>query len=241
MLLVFVCGVLFLTPGSLISQNKEVLVFHKTADYYHVSIPAGIRVLDQLGEEHGFNVTATRNAAMLEEDELEHFDLVVFFNTTGDILNKKQKEDFERFIEQGGSFFGIHSAADTEYKWEWYGALVGAYFLDHPKVQKANIIVEAPEHPTVAHLPEVWTRTDEWYNYKEINPNIKILLRLDDKSYKGGKGKNLPIAWYQELAGGGVSIYTGGGHTPQSYEEPEFVEHLLRCILFALENRGTGD
>jgi hypothetical protein len=37
------------------------------------------------------------------------------------------------------------------------------------------------------------------------------------------------------LEGGGKSIYTGGGHTEESYSEPAFQEDLLQCILFALE------
>ena len=35
----------------------------------------------------------------------------------------------------GGGWLGVHSAADTEYDWPFYGELVGARFARHPAVQ----------------------------------------------------------------------------------------------------------
>lgn len=220
------------------AQPREVLVFHKTVDFEHNSIKTGYQTLTKMGVSHGFSVTETADAGIFESSDLVKYDLVIFLNTSGDILNEVQQQNFECFIDNGGSFFGIHSAADTEYEWEWYGRLVGAYFTNHPEIQKAEIRVLEPTHPAVAHLPDTWTRTDEWYNYKIIQPDLKVLLNLNESTYKGGTmGKNHPIAWYQDLQGGGRSVYTGGGHTIESYSEPLFVEHLLRCILFAMDGR----
>lgn len=217
------------------AQPREVLVFHKTEGFKHNSISAGYQTITDLGLANGFKVTETEDSKIFEGTDLARYDLVIFLNTTGDILNDIQQKNFEQYIEAGGSFFGIHSAADTEYEWEWYGRLVGAYFTDHPEIQEANIMVVEPNHPTVAHLPRTWTRTDEWYNYKIIQEDIKVLLMLDESSYKGGNmGKSHPIAWYQNLNGGGKAIYTGGGHSIETYTEPLFTEHLLQCILFAI-------
>ncbi len=219
-----------------------MLVFYKTEGFWHKSIPAGYQAIEDLGEDHGFKTDETDDAGEFTKGNLESYDLVIFLNTTGDILNEEQQEAFEEFIENGGSFFGIHAAADTEYDWEWYGKLVGAYFVSHPKVQEAEVVVTMPNHPAVAHLPERWVRKDEWYNYKNINPENKVLLKLDESTYKGGtNGEDHPLAWYRELEGGGIAIYTGVGHTIQSYTEPAFVEHLLRSIMFALDVKQEID
>ncbi|QED38352.1 ThuA domain-containing protein [Antarcticibacterium arcticum] len=221
------------------AQDRQVLVFYKTEGFIHNSIPAGLQAIEGLGKGNNFKVKHTNKGEDFTKEALRSLDLVIFLNTTGDVLNKEQQESFEQYIHSGGSFFGIHSAAETEYDWEWYGRLVGAYFKDHPKVQPATIEVVQPNHPSVAHLPLAWNRADEWYNYKMINPEIRILLNLREDSYEGGNmGLNHPIAWYRELDGGGISVYTGGGHEITSYEEPLFVEHLLQCILFAL---NAGD
>lgn len=232
-------GLFFLNLSSLQAQENQILVFHKTEGYYHTSIPTGIAAIKNLGGLNNFKVTETDDAGEFSEDNLKKYQLVIFLSTTGDVLNENQEKAFENYINTGGNFFGIHAATDTEYDWKWFGNLVGAYFMSHPKIQKANVIVKKPQHPTVAHLPQIWTRTDEWYNFKDINPKINVLLSLDESSYEGGKnGENHPIAWYQKLEDGGKSIYTGGGHTEESYSEPAFREHLLQCILFALgENK----
>lgn len=226
--------VYFVNFSTVFAQNKDVLVFYKTEGFWHKSIPAGYQAIEELGEERGFDVKATEETDDFSRDKLEKYELVIFLNTTGNVLDDEEEEAFEDYMGNGGNFFGIHSAADTEYEWEWYGKLVGAYFESHPKVTEAKIEVEKPDHPMVSHLPEIWTRTDEWYNYKNINPEMIVLLNLDENSYEGGKnGKNHPIAWYQDLEGGGKAIYTGGGHTIESYVEPAFREHLLKGILFA--------
>lgn len=216
-------------------EKKKVLVFYKTEGFWHESIPAGIDVIEALGEENGFEVEMTKDADDFHKDDLKENDLIIFLSTTGNVFDDQEEAGFKEYMENGGNFFGIHAAADTEKDWDWFTQLVGGVFESHPKVQPAEVINNAPDHPTVAHLPRIWNRTDEWYNYKKLNPDMQVLLYLDENSYKGGKnGEEHPIVWYRELEWGGVSIYTGGGHTIQSYWEPAFREHLLRCILFAL-------
>lgn len=215
--------------------KKKVLVFHKTVGFWHESIPTGYATIEDLGEEKGFEVEVSEDANLFRDEELGQYSLVIFLNTTGDILDQEQERALENFIGSGGSFFGIHAAADTEFDWSWYGKLVGGYFNGHPPVQPARIINNKPGHPTVAHLSQIWTRTDEWYNYKNLHPEMEVLLFLDEDSYEGGEnGEEHPIAWYRQLPEGGVAVYTGGGHTISSYLEPGFREHLWRCILFAL-------
>ncbi len=138
---------------SLNAQSNKVLVFHKTEGFYHKSIPTGFQTIEKLGKSNGFQVRETNNSNVFYEPDLKDFELIIFLNTTGDVLNEIQQGNFEDYINSGGSFFGIHSAADTEHDWNWYGRLLGAYFKDHPEIQTAEIEVIQPNHPTVAHLP----------------------------------------------------------------------------------------
>lgn len=212
----------------------KLLVFSKTEGFRHESIEAGVAALKQLGKGNGYEVVATEDAEKFNEAYLKDFSLIVFLNTTGDVLNNAQQADMERFIQAGGGFVGIHSATDTEYDWPWYGDMVGAYFAGHPQIQAAEIKVLDPKHRATKHLPALWKRTDEWYNFKEISPNIKVLLNLDEASYQGGaNGENHPAAWYHEYDGG-RAFYTAGGHTDESYQEPLFLKHLLGGIQYAI-------
>ena len=120
-----------------------------------------------------------------------------------DLLNQYQEAAFERYIQAGGGFLGIHAASDAEYDWGWYGRLVGGYFESHPAQQEAVLEVVKADDPSTAHLPKLWKRKDEWYNFKKLNPAVTVLLKIDEKSYTGGKnGDNHPMAWYHEFDGG---------------------------------------
>lgn len=226
----------------------KILVFSKTAGYHHASISDGIEAIQQLGNENGFEVDTTTNAENFNEDNLAQYAAVVFLSTTGDVLNHYQEADFERYIQSGGGYVGIHAAADTEYNWGWYGDMVGGYFLDHPgindpnpNVQEGVLMVEDATHPSTEFLPEQWTRTDEWYSYKDYNEDVNVLLSLDEDSYQGGADTgDHPIAWYHDYDGGRV-FYTGLGHTSESFTEDEYLQHILAGIEYAIGNNEMLD
>src|SRR2546429_8640463 len=112
----------------------RALVFSKTAAFRHDSIPDGIAAIQQLGQQHNFTVDATEDAAAFNDTNLAQYQVVIWLSTTGDVLDDTQQAAFERYIQHGGGFTGIHAAADTEYGWAWYGGLVGAYFKQHPAI-----------------------------------------------------------------------------------------------------------
>ena len=89
---------------------------------------------------------------------LSHYDVVIWMSTTGDVLTDTQQAAFERFIKAGGGYAGVHSAADTEYTWPWYGQLVGAYFRNHPAgTPTATVVREDKTDPSTAGLPDRWS------------------------------------------------------------------------------------
>ena len=223
---------------SVINQSKEeeghILIFSKTEGYRHASIPDGIATMSELAGEMNMGVTATEDAGYFTGDSLERFQAVVFLNTTGDVLNESQQQALVHFIEQGKGFMGIHSATDTEYGWPWYGQMIGAYFDGHPQIQQADLEVLVPTHPATSHLPDIWTRTDEWYNFRDIQGSIKPLINIDESSYQGGtNGTYHPIAWTHDFEGARI-FYTAGGHTAGSYSEPLFVDHLSGGLAYVL-------
>jgi type 1 glutamine amidotransferase len=152
--------------------------------------------------------------------------------TTGDVLDDDQQAAFEAWIAAGGGYMGVHSAADTEYGWPFYGALMGAYFKQHPAIQMANVNIEVADHPAMAGLTSPWTRTDEWYDF-QTNPRgaVTVLATLDESSYTGGTmGPDHPIVWAHDTSGGGRALYTEMGHTQASYSDPAFRQHLTGAL-----------
>jgi len=218
-------------------EMAQILVFTKTMGYRHKSIEKGVETLKNLGKENRFVITQTEDSLQFNDANLKKYDLVLFLSTTMDVLGADQEKAFKNYINNGGNYMGIHAASDTEYDWPWYGKLVGAYFTSHPNdpnVREAKMKVVNRQHISTSHLKDTWVRNDEWYNYKNINPDMNVLIYLDETSYEGGtNGDNHPIAWYYEFDGGRV-FYTGGGHTKESYDEPDFQKHLVGGINYCL-------
>ena len=215
--------------------DPKVLVFSKTSGFVHESIPDGIAAIVNLGSQNGFSVDTTTNADLFEEENLSKYSTVVFLNTTGDVFNHYQEAAFERYIQAGGGFVGIHSATDTEYGWGWYGKLVGGYFKSHPKIQEARFKVRDHECDACNFIEnEIWTRTDELYNFKNMNEDVNVILTVDEGSYEGGEnGENHPMSWYHEYDGG-RAFYTALGHTKESYSEENYLNHILAGIKYAI-------
>ncbi|MDO9373132.1 MAG: ThuA domain-containing protein [Bacteroidota bacterium] len=217
-------------------KSKSVLVFSKTNGFRHSSIPAGINAIKVLGSENRFSVDATEDSLAFTEANLAKYDAVIFLSPTGNVLGEAEQRAFENYIKKGGGFVGVHAATDCEYDWPWYVKLVGASFLSHPAQQMAKLVVKDKKHRATKHLPDVWERKDEWYNFKSINPDVKLLLTLDETSYTGGKNGDVhPMSWYHQYDGG-RAFYTGLGHTAESYGEDAFLRHLLGGIKYAMKN-----
>jgi glucose/arabinose dehydrogenase/type 1 glutamine amidotransferase len=215
----------------------RVLLFTRTAGYRHESIGAGKAAIRKLGSTANFTVDTTENPAYLTEDSLAHYSAVIFLHTTGELLNRTQQVDLQRFIQAGGGFVGIHAAADAEYGWWWYGHLVGGYFNGHPAIQRATLIVNDSTDPMVKDIPGQWSRTDEWYNFKRLVPDLHVLISIDENSYQGGtNGAHHPMVWYHEYDGG-RAWYVEMGHTEESWSDSTYLGLLARGIRYAI---GTG-
>jgi len=213
----------------------RVLIFSKTAGFRHASIKDGIAAIQKLGLENNFAVDTTENPALFTESNLRKYKALIFLSPTGaNLFNEDQKEAFKKYINNGGGFVGIHGATDCNFEWEWYGKLVGGYFKNHPKIQEARLDVVNRKHPSTRKLPAVWQRTDEWYNFKNLNKDVKVLITIDESSYKGGEnGSFHPVSWYHEFDGG-KAFYTALGHTSESYSDELFLSHLIGGINYAM-------
>jgi type 1 glutamine amidotransferase len=222
--------------GSPRAQAPRVLVFTKTTGFRHASIPVALRAVRQLAERSGLAVDATEDARKFTPGNLARYRAVVFLLTSGDVLDDAQQAAFERYIRTGGGYAGVHSAADTEPDWDWYGRLLGTHFRTHPQIQQAVIGVASRTHPSTVGLPRTWTRVDEWYSFtKNPRPHVRVLATLDERTYtpgEGAMGADHPIAWAHRFEGG-RAWYTAGGHTDESYGEPLFRKHLIGGIRWA--------
>lgn len=245
-------------PPAVVSGPFKMLVFSHTAGFRHASIETGKVMLQNLADDdaNDFTIDLTEDPTLFTDKNLAQYAAVLFLNTTHDVLNPEQEAAFESFIRDGGGFVGIHSAADTEHGWPFYGELVGAYFLTHPVAnQPGTIVLEDPDHPSVSHVGNPWTiqPTEEFYSFK-TNPreNVRVITRIDETSYMqepntscdpssnttfpeggfSGKQGDHPMTWCHDKFAG-RAWYTALGHEVTLYQDPDYQQHVLNGILTA--------
>jgi type 1 glutamine amidotransferase len=225
----------------------DVLVYFNAAGFVHASIPVAVAAFESLAVQEGFEVTSTDDPGVFTDEQLAEFDVVAFVLTTGDAVPEpEQQAAFERWHRAGGAWMGVHSAADTEYDWSYYGELLaGAYFLAHPVQQPGTAIVERQDHPATEHLGETWQfPLEEYYSFvRNPRPDTTVLVSMDESSYEQDPNtSNLdnmsltdgvsatmgdhPMVWCHDVDGG-RAFYTAFGHESYLYADPDFRAHLV--------------
>ncbi len=225
--------------------GKHVLVYTKNGKgYVHDNIPASVAALERLGEENGFQVTASDDPGLFTAAGLSPFDLLVFSNTNNDIFDTPEQERvFRKYIRGGGAFVGIHSACGSERDSPWFASLIGGRFFRHPPRQDFDVAVIDADHPSTSFLPPTWhVKDEECYYLTHLNPEIHVLLAADlhtvddpEGGYPGNTfGDLFPTAWYHEMDGG-RQWYTSLGHRIEHYSDPLFLRHLLGGMEWAAQ------
>ena len=227
------------------AQTKQfkALLVTTTKGWHHESVHYGVVALKELAVRNYFDVVLLENPNGFTDKYLEQFQVIIFLNTTGDVLDSAQQKVMERFIKSGKGYVGIHSASDTEYDWDWYTKLVGRMFHIHPVIQTAKLNILDAGFPGLQGFANNKLWTDEWYEFgPEKISGLNYVLAVDEATYepkadwgvkKGtGMGKLHPIAWYHNYDGG-RSFYTALGHLPAVYGDAAFLNHLYAGILWA--------
>jgi type 1 glutamine amidotransferase len=225
------------TPGT---TSARILVVTHTEGFRHDSIPAAETGLRDIGSESGlFTVDYCRTAddvrRLLTAQGLTPYQAVVFANTTGS-LPVPDLAGFLSWIAGGRGFVGIHSASDTFHDQPTYLAMLGGEFTTHGAIVEAEVRVDDPSHPSVAHLAPTFRIADEFYRFQRLDPSRRTLLSLardpgDGAPAPGGAGD--PLAWHRNFSAGRV-FYTALGHRSELWQDARYRRHVLEGIRWTL-------
>ncbi|MEM9253872.1 MAG: ThuA domain-containing protein [Pseudomonadota bacterium] len=236
-------------PDALVSP--ALLVFTKTNGFRHKEgINVGVEQIGTIAAEQGWNVFHTENGAVFNAIDLSRFDVVVFLNASGDMLNSDQELAFSDWLWAGGGWLGVHAAGDDSHRdWTWYiDTLIGARFTAHimgPQFQTATVVMENPGHPVVADIPDTWEHTEEWYSWSRSprETGFTILATVDENSYTpvqkfAGSERDLrmgdhPVVW-SNCVGRGRSVYLAMGHKGDAFLQPQVRQLIVNAVTWML-------
>jgi PKD repeat protein/glucose/arabinose dehydrogenase/type 1 glutamine amidotransferase len=211
----------------------KVLVFHGPPD---ATTTAGVDALEELGTANDFEVEATAAATQLTAANLANYRAVVFLNTAGDFLSATQESAVNAFVQGGGGFLAIGSAAQGE-PGPTFDALLGARPAAGSPTAVSQQTVAAGDrvHPSTRDLPLTFSHNDSWYTW-QTRPTGKVhtVARYHAPTAPAGDGTTLggtdhPISWCRD-ASKGRTFYLGMGRTAAAYAAEDFRDHLLGAV-----------
>jgi type 1 glutamine amidotransferase len=229
------------------AAKPRVLVFSHSTGYRHASIEPGVTAIKALGARDGFDVDASEDPDIFAPDRLAPYRAIVFISNSTNGKDQAsewfvgaRRDALMGFVHRGGGVVGIHAASDSHYFWPWYGAMIGAYFDHHPPgTPTGKIEIVDRRNPATRNLPREATRVDEWYHFKTFDPAKVHALIMFEPASIGETIAPYPISWCHAFEGGRV-FYTAMGHTPESYQEKFFLDHIAGGIRWALGKEPCG-
>ena len=217
----------------------RVLVFNPgTAG--HPEVGPGVQAISDLGRTGGYAVDATTRTSDFNGANLARYRAVVFLNTAGNRLNGEQEGALADFMERGGGFVGIGTAAESEPGTALLDDLIGARPDPASPLGASTRTLVAGDrvHPTTREMPLELNRTDVWYRWL-VRPTgtVHTVARYRALDAAAGDGTAIggtdhPISWCRDIRGG-RSFYTGMGRTADGYGEPNFRRHLQTAVQWA--------
>lgn len=205
---------LFLVCFTGFSQHKKEKTKFKVIAFYtakndqaHVSfVHEANKWFPKIAQENHFVYDSTSNWNNLNAKFLADYQVVLFLDTRPEA--PEQREAFQKYMENGGGFIGFHFSAfalkDSSYpqNWDWYHNTFlgsGEYGSNTWKPTSAVLRVEN-QHPATKNLPKTFTSApNEWYRWSNDltkNPDIKILLAIDESSFPLGTGPKAHEIWH---------------------------------------------
>lgn len=201
-----------LLPAGLLAQAPKfkVLGFSTSrSDAGHVSYEREANQwLPQMGRLHGFQYDSTKTWSDCNLAKLSQYQVVIFMDERPE--DSRQREDFRKYMENGGGFIGCHGSAfamaqsGQPMNWDWYHNTFfgsGEYRSNTWRPTSAFLKREDSTHPFMAGLPKLFKSSpNEWYRWKvdlRNKPDIKILLSIDPSSFPLGTGPKPEEIWHE--------------------------------------------
>lgn len=244
------------------AKAKKILFYTRSQGFQHDVIKRPDNNSDEqlslaektfvdLGKQHGFEVTATKDGSIFTPEKLAEFDAIAFY-TTGNLLEgggdgtppmpAGGKEALLKFIEDGKGFMGMHCASDTFHGGENENAdpyikMLGGEFDGHGGQQNSKIRAV----PGFGPLAEVgdFEVVEEWYVFRNIAPDMQVLLvqetdSMQEDMYKKDR-KPYPMTWARKQGNGKV-FYTSMGHRDDVWTNEIYHKILLGGLSWIVGN-----
>jgi uncharacterized protein len=166
----------------------------------------GLSFFRDLAAKENFVFDTTTDWNKLNEKDLKPYQVILWINDFPHTA--AQRAAFEKYMEHGGGWLGLHVAAynDASTNWPWFVDFLGGavFYTNNWPVQRAKLVIDDRTHPVTKGMPESYEApSNEWYQWKpspRLNRNVHVLVTLDPSNYPIGVKDvittgDMPVVW----------------------------------------------
>ncbi|MBF4491578.1 ThuA domain-containing protein [Flavobacterium sp. JLP] len=234
------------------AKFKVIAFYTAKNDQAHISfVHEANKWFPKMAEVNHFEYDSTSNWDNMNAEFLANYQVVLFLDTRPE--TQSQREAFQKFMENGGGWIGFHFSAfalnDSDYpqNWDWYHNTFlgsGEYGSNTWRPTSAVLRVEN-KHQITRNIPKVFTSApNEWYRWSNDlrkNPDIQIILAIDESSFPLGTGPKqneiwhngyYPVVWTNKNY---KMLYVNMGHNDIDYENG-----TNKTLSYTFENKAQS-
>jgi len=219
------------TAAATVQATFNVLAFYSgTYDAAHIDFEKEANQrFPQFGAQYGFSYTATNNWDQLDNLSASQYQVVMFLDDSPH--TDAQRTGFQRYMNNGGAFFGFHVSAynDASGGWPWFNNTLlgtGRFQSNTWGPTAVTLRTENRSHPSLVNTGATFrSSVSEWYSWQNDlrnNPDIQILASIYPSSFPVGTDPNqtwyggyYPIIWTNKNY---KMIYANFGHNAMNYD-----------------------
>ena len=213
----------------------------------HGVLPQAATAMAELAGRHGLEPVVAPDVATLAAGTLAEGGVLALFTIGETPWSTEQRAAILGAVDAGRlTILGLHSATDSCHGWDAYGGLVGARFDGHPWTATVELDVDV-DHPATAHLPARWLWHDEVYLFRDLRPDVRVLIRVADDQLDMTVPEartpacGFPLAWCSE-GPGARRFYSALGHFAHAWEQPVYLRHIDGALGWLLDGlAGPGE
>ncbi len=245
---------LLITINTVVSAQfprfKVLAFYNKHVESAHVEFANdAIKFFKDLTVGRGFVFDTTSNMGDLNDEKIKDYQLLMMINDFPH--SASQREAFEKYMKNGGGWFGFHVAAynDRTTKWPWFVDFLGGAVFNRNNwpPMPAKLVIDDTSHAVTKGLPPTFIApVNEWYQWKPSpreRKNIKVLATLSYDNYPFGlkdiiPGGDTPVVWtnldYR-------MIYLNMGHGPHIFTDATQNRLIISALRWVIATDKKGN
>jgi type 1 glutamine amidotransferase len=210
----------------------KLLIFVGTEGKHHNHFGQGKYLANLFSDSSEITVDFSQDYDILT-DGLDVYDTILLYTDVG-TLTDAQEEGLLGYVNRGGGFFGLHTAAASFLENRGYHSMLNALFLDHSRYMDFDVTIADPTHPIARGISD-FKVTDELYYLKHDSTRSYHLMTAYDPT----KDEFHVMAFVHQYGLGRV-FYFALGHDMAVMENPSFQEIIRRGAWWTARERKNG-